>query len=334
MSKKEFMKISICMIVKNEEAVLARAIGNWRLLADELIIVDTGSTDETVNIATLHGAQVLHYDWVAPGNKGEARNVGLDAATGDWIVVLDADEIIQAPENLRHALLEQDIQAEGLDVHFNNYDAQGAITMTWLQLRVFRRGTYRYKHREHEMPFPIIDGARIGIIDIVFEHRPPEIREQTKIGPMLNRLLLDCEEHPGDPHPLYFTHRQFVLAGDYEKAIEYGQRFLSTPGDHDRCECFGNMAHAYLQCGHTETAVQYLHQAVALQPTRRIWWIRLAEIYSANHQWNTAMAFLRGASELIPAPEQHYQPQANTTYLYDLMQRCQIAQATGAHTHG
>lgn len=321
------------MIVKNEEAVLARAIGNWRLLADELIIVDTGSTDETVNIATLHGAQVLHYEWSAPGNLGEARNVGLDAATGDWIVVLDADEIIKTPESLRDTLLDKDISVGGLSVYFQNYDAQNSVTLEWTQLRIFKRGAYRYQYRAHEIPVSVAGEAEIGVIDVVFEHRPPVDRNRDKIGPLLECLLLDCEEHPGDPHPLYFTHRQFVLAGDYEKAIEYGQRFLSTPGDHDRCECFGNMAHAYLQCGHTETAVQYLHQAVALQPTRRIWWIRLAEIYSANHQWNTAMAFLRGASELIPAPEQHYQPQANTTYLYDLMQRCQVAQATGAHTH-
>ena len=87
--------ISVCMIVRDEAAVLPRclraAVGLW----DELVVVDTGSQDETVEIAQAYGADVLHYAWIAPGHKGAARNLGLEAATGEWCVVLDADEIVR-----------------------------------------------------------------------------------------------------------------------------------------------------------------------------------------------------------------------------------------------
>lgn len=88
------MKISLAMIVKNEARCLARCLRSARSVVNEIIVVDTGSTDDTVRIATELGARVFSFAWT--GDFSAARNFALDQAAGDWILVLDADEIVTA----------------------------------------------------------------------------------------------------------------------------------------------------------------------------------------------------------------------------------------------
>src|SRR5437867_2509435 len=82
--------LSICMIVKNEEENLARALGSAAGLDAELVVVDTGSTDGTVEVARRAGARVLEFPWV--DDFSAARNFGFESARGRWLLVLDADE--------------------------------------------------------------------------------------------------------------------------------------------------------------------------------------------------------------------------------------------------
>jgi len=83
------------MIVKNEARCLARCLASVRGLVDEIIITDTGSTDDTVKIAGEFGAKISHFDWI--GDFAAARNHALTQTTGDWILVLDADEVVSEP---------------------------------------------------------------------------------------------------------------------------------------------------------------------------------------------------------------------------------------------
>lgn len=84
--------LSLCMIVKNEEGRLARCLMSAIPVVDEIVIVDTGSTDRTKEIAKTFGAKVYDFEWTE--DFSEARNVSLSKATGNWILVLDADETI------------------------------------------------------------------------------------------------------------------------------------------------------------------------------------------------------------------------------------------------
>lgn len=89
--------ISLCMIVKDEAGSLQRCLNAVRDVVDEIIIVDTGSVDNTIEIARLHGAVVIRTEW--NGDFSEARNLSLAAATKPWILVLDADEVwAQTPQ--------------------------------------------------------------------------------------------------------------------------------------------------------------------------------------------------------------------------------------------
>jgi glycosyltransferase involved in cell wall biosynthesis len=83
-------QLSLCMIVRNEESVLKPCLASVKSYVDEIIIVDTGSTDQTVAIAQEFGARVFHHTW--SGDFSAARNHSIAQAQGDWILVLDADE--------------------------------------------------------------------------------------------------------------------------------------------------------------------------------------------------------------------------------------------------
>src|SRR5690348_3827247 len=82
--------ISLCMIVKNEEKYLERCLKSVEGVVDEIIIVDTGSTDQTTEIAEKFGAKILRYQW--NDDFSSARNYSLKNAKCDWILILDADE--------------------------------------------------------------------------------------------------------------------------------------------------------------------------------------------------------------------------------------------------
>lgn len=106
--------LSLCMIVKNEEPFLDDCLNSVRGVVDEIVVVDTGSTDNTIQIARAHGARVLHFEWC--DDFARARNVALDAASGDWILVLDADEEIdpQTKKELRKLITDKSKVGYGL----------------------------------------------------------------------------------------------------------------------------------------------------------------------------------------------------------------------------
>jgi glycosyltransferase involved in cell wall biosynthesis len=86
------LPLSVCMIVRNESQHLPKALASVKGIAAEIVVVDTGSTDDTVSIATEMGAKVLHLAWT--DDFASARNAALEAATQPWILSLDPDQML------------------------------------------------------------------------------------------------------------------------------------------------------------------------------------------------------------------------------------------------
>jgi hypothetical protein len=147
----EGLTLSLCMIVKDEEEMLPGCLEAVRPFVDELIVVDTGSTDRTVEIAASFGARVLHFPW--NGSFADARNVSLEAATGDWVMYLDADEHLVPEDGPMLRELLGRTWREGFELVETNYtrDEGAGQAVTHLALRIWRhRPQYRFEGAIHE----------------------------------------------------------------------------------------------------------------------------------------------------------------------------------------
>jgi len=163
------IRISACVIVRNEEKNLPRWIEGVRPFADELIVVDTGSTDQTVELARRAGAELYAFPW--RDDFSAAKNYALDQATGNWIVFLDADEYFDPPsrQSLR-AYLEQidgNRRIAGLVTPLYNIDTDqdDRVITKQYQMRVFRRDRYlRFEGSIHEAVYNREPGQRSRIL--------------------------------------------------------------------------------------------------------------------------------------------------------------------------
>ena len=115
------------MVVKNEERIIGHSLNSIRAIADEIIVVDTGSTDRTIEKARASGAQIIHHQW--DGSLGRARNCYLRAARGDWILVLDGDETVAQSDLVKIKRLVRSQGVLGYHLLIRNYT--GAHDLMW-----------------------------------------------------------------------------------------------------------------------------------------------------------------------------------------------------------
>ena len=215
------MKLSLAMIVKNEAEHLGHCLASVQGLVDEIVVVDTGSTDATVAVARAHGAKVSFFPWV--GDFSAARNESLAQATGDWVLVLDADEAIDPVDfsRIRQACAQDSVS--GFLVLIRNYLPDGnrlamddpakpnpggytegaghAFCGDSRILRLFRRlPGLAYRGRLHELVEPFFQERHLalGTLDAVIHHYGQTLaaRVETKKAVYLALAEQDARERP------------------------------------------------------------------------------------------------------------------------------------------
>lgn len=231
------MKISACVIVKNEERNLPRWADSVRGIADELVVVDTGSTDKTVALAESFGARVFHFAWRK--DFSAAKNFAIGKATGEWILFLDADEAFseEARGNVRPFLegVDGKRQIIGVESPLWNVDADDGnrVLDRIVQRRIFRRlPNLRYRGRIHEDLF--YDSTEEGIFaesNLLIYHTgytPSLMHEKTR----RNLAMLQEEMKAGGESMriLPYLATTYYHKKDYDKAIRYARRFLERKG--------------------------------------------------------------------------------------------------------
>jgi glycosyltransferase involved in cell wall biosynthesis len=226
------LRVSLCMIVRDEEEMLPRCLAAAAHGVDEMVIVDTGSRDRTVEIAASFGARIIHHEWT--GDFSEARNLALDAATGDWLVWLDADEVFvgedaRALRELAGHTWRECFRMEMIHHLGDVDDGDRAKHATWRMCR--NRPEYRFTERVHEQ---ITQTFPAYLLDERFEHTNVRIDHFGYLGQVRvdrgksdrNMALLEEQVQAGDDTP--FVHfnlgSEYLVFGDdasQAKALEH-----------------------------------------------------------------------------------------------------------------
>lgn len=315
--------ISLCMIVKNEEALLGQCLKSVRDFVNEIIIVDTGSTDHTVAIAEEFGARVYHHPW--QNDFSLHRNQSLEYATGDWILILDADEELRQEDiaKLKQATRVPDINVLSLSVH-NKHAASGEITSFLPSVRMWRRKlNARYEgivHNELRLPVeePIL---RVDAGIIHYGYGLDWELMKKKIARSKALLYKQLEENPNN----YFANFNLaqILRGEHRmpppdvcrEIIEHAGRAVrnsssEAPGQrHIHLMALDQIVSAYFHLGEYKRAEQTAKQALEIDPNY------LDPMFQLGHVYAAARDFVRAikAYEKYIVAADAYKPGSETT---------------------
>ncbi len=223
-------RISLTMIVKNEASTLARCLASVRDLVDEIIVVDTGSSDNTKDIARQYDARVFDLPW--PDSFAAARNESLRHASGQWLLWLDADEYFDDAnrDKLRQLISGLPDENTAYVMRQRSASANGSATLVG-QVRLFRNHpAIRWDYRVHEQILPSVKraGHAVHNTDIIIEHSgyvDPVLRS-TKLERNLRLLNLDMAERPNDAFTLFNLGWAYADLGRCADAIPLLQRSL------------------------------------------------------------------------------------------------------------
>jgi glycosyltransferase involved in cell wall biosynthesis len=306
--------LSLCMIVKNEEEYIARALRNVKPLVDEMIVVDTGSTDRTRDIAKELGARVFNFSWNE--NFSDARNFSISKASGQWILVLDADEIISpsdfeklkelvgAPSRTSNPVAFSfttrnylDSVKVGYTVNDGKYSEEAGVG--WIpsdKVRLFPNNRdIRFENAVHEMVEPSLRKLGFQVIpcDIPIHHygKLDRTRETSKYDAyyQLGKKKLS-EKQEKSPHSKYELAIQALQLEKYDDALFYFNEIIEEEPGHAK-SLYG-LGTAYLSLGQFDKALNAFRRATEIHTGWQDAEIMLAtcEILTGRH--DTAIAHL------------------------------------------
>ncbi|MCR2806731.1 tetratricopeptide repeat-containing glycosyltransferase family 2 protein [Paenibacillus soyae] len=217
---------SLCLIVKDEEKVLRRCLESVSGIVDEIILVDTGSSDNTKEIAAEFTDHIYHYDWT--NNFAEARNFAASKANGQWILVLDADEYVDR-DNLQASIDELKKDAGAYDVYATNIlnflGEDGTNIAQNRHARVYKNNGeiqyFRAIHEQLESTNP--SGINMGVSSLLIYHTgymKSVVREKGKSGRNLQIIDKEMNAKSDEAFDLYNYGNEMSVLGHPEKALD------------------------------------------------------------------------------------------------------------------
>ncbi|MFD0670320.1 glycosyltransferase [Cohnella sp. GCM10027633] len=270
--------VSLCMIVRDEEMFLKSCLNSVGPFAEEIVVVDTGSADRTIDIAKEAGAQVHSFNW--NGSFAEARNYGLERATGQWILYMDADEQLEVHDVHRWLEALHDPSARALAIRIVNYYGKDEVKESdaylLSQIRLFRNDLgLTFEGAIHEQlnlreKLPGLKGVSVlpaeihhyGYIDSIADAKGKQMR---------NAELLEAEQEKPDYHPWVDYHVANLYYQDrgYKSAVEWVNRAIKR--FLERKEVPPSMLYklkyeALLKAGYTDDALLGIDKAIRMYP--------------------------------------------------------------------
>lgn len=212
------------MIVKNEEKYLKIALSSALKLVNMAVVVDTGSTDKTIDILKSFGEQVeiRHFQWI--NDFAAARNYSLEDINADWILVMDADQrLICDPEQIRAEL--DHSMADGYDIVEESHMGGGAKSKTMAYVKLFRNKGYQYQRAVHEqlnINQSTVKSLAEPICKIIhYGYLEQNMKEKNKAKRNLEILLSELKKNPQDDFTYFHLGATYGAMEEYKLSQEY-----------------------------------------------------------------------------------------------------------------
>lgn len=266
------MDLSLCMIVKNEETFLSRVLESVKPVVDEMVILDTGSSDRTIDIAQEYGAKVYHFQWC--NDFSAARNYALQYVQGKWVLVLDADEVL-TPEIVPE--IQQAIKNDRyLVINLIRKEVGAAQSPYSLVSRLFRHHPDVHFCRpyhaivddsvtqllQREPDWQVVSLSTVGILH--YGYQPGAIAALDKYTKAKNAMEGFLVDHPNDAYLCNKLGALYVQIGQVEEGITLLKRGFTDPHVDASVlfELHYHLGNAYTKQNHLQLAAQQYQDAI------------------------------------------------------------------------
>lgn len=288
------MKICVYAISKNEERFVKRFCDSAKD-ADLILIADTGSTDNTVQLARENGAMV--YDiCISPWRFDKARDAALALIPRDFDVCisLDLDEVLEPGwrEEIERVWKENTTRLR--------YKFDWGQGIMFYYEKIHHRHGYHWHHPCHEYPRP--DGRIQEIYantdKLLVSHHPDPTKSR---GSYLNLLELSVKEDPSCPRNAFYYARELTFYKKWVEAIVALMKYLDNPNanwQNERCYAMRLLGKCYLELNQIESAKSWLIKATREAPNTREPWVELAELAYNRHDWNLCLSSIESALKI------------------------------------
>ena len=249
--------ISLCMIVKNEEAVLERLLRTMSTVADQIVIMNTGSTDRTKEIAARYTDEVYDFPWT--DDFAAARNAVCQKAVSDYWMWMDADDVMEPEQAARLKKLKETLDPS-VDVvmmkYLTGFDENGRTSFSYYRERILKNHKgFRWQGRVHEAVPP---AGNILYTDIEIQHRKEGAGDKDRNLRIYETMLSQGE--PLEPRHQFYYARELYYHERYEDAVRVFRAFLQEPDGwvENKIDACLHLALCEEHLGHTEKAVEAL----------------------------------------------------------------------------
>ena len=315
--------ISLAMIVKNEQDVLERCLDNAKNLFDEIIIVDTGSTDATKQIAKRFTPRVQDFEWV--NDFSRARNYAFSLATCDYVMWLDADDILSNSLQENIPKLKSLLTSQNPDVVMMKYDVafdeDNNPTFSYYRERIIKNNVgFVWEDAVHEVISP---KGKIVYFDYSIEHRPKPNRKQTDRNLKIYESLIDSGITLSARGQYYYS-RELMFNGKYTQAVANFNKFLLRPDawKENLISACLDLGFLYIKLGENQKAKLSLLNSFAYDTPRAEACCKLGDIFMNEKKYKEAIYWFNMA--LKDKANLHSGAFVQTQYynIYPLLQLC------------
>lgn len=287
------MGISVCLIVKNEEKVLRRCLNCVIAFADEIIVVDTGSSDRTVEIAKNYTNKIYYFAWI--DDFAAARNFSFSKATEDYAMWIDADDFIPPKEIEKIKSLKTKLTADVYMLKYAvSFDRKGDAVTSFYRERILKRSKYPlWQGFIHESVPPF---GKIEYVDVTIEHRKEGVSD-----PKRNLNIYEKRIKAGElltARDKYYYAKELYYNGLYERSADELIAYLKMPNkfEPNLSDAYLTIGRCFRELGDNKKALDYLFESLKeIDPSSEIL-CEIGNVFTDSQNYNRAIVFYESAT--------------------------------------